>query len=305
MGKKQLLGLDPKAYEHPFDREALTKLEKIPGLGTVTNAFLNWTYVKWHIIELQGSNFKITEESCPELFYLVKEVESTLDISYTPEVYTQWGYSVNGYTTGTRGNTLMVLNSGSVYLLSDEQLRYVIGHEMGHIKSNHVLYHMMAQFFPILASMVPVVGGFVGSSLELVLMYWSRMSEFTADRAGLLACQNKDAALSAIIKMAGLPLKYYENINKNAFLKQAEEFEQMHKDFLSGTMQNLSILTSTHPWTVYRAAELVKWIDSGEYDRVLSKVTANTKRCCVCGHVVPMEVSTCPYDGCNEFEPVE
>ena len=304
MGKKQLLGLDPKVYEHPFDREALAKLVKIPGLGSVTNAFLNWAYVQWHIIELQGSNFKITEESCPELYKLVKEVETTLDIADSPEIYTQWGYSINGYTTGTRGNTLMVLNSGAVDLLSDEQLRYVIGHEMGHIKSNHVLYHMMAQFFPMLASMVPVVGGFVGTSLELVLMYWYRMSEFTADRAGLLACQDKDAALSAIVKMAGLPLKYFDDINEQAFLDQAEAFERMHKDFLSGTMQNLSILTSTHPWTVYRAAELVKWINSGEYDRIISHITSNTKRCCVCGHVVPADVDICPYDGCDEFESI-
>lgn len=304
MGKKQLLGLSPKEYEHPFDREALIRLEKIPGLRTVTNAFLNWTYVKWHIIELQGSNFKITEESCPELYKLVKEVEATLDVADSPEVYTQWGYSINGNTTGTKGDTLMVLNSGAVDLLSDDQLKYVIGHEMGHIKSNHVLYHMMAQFFPILASMVPVVGAFVGTSLELVLMYWARMSEFTADRAGLLACQDKEAALSAIVKMAGLPLKYYEKANENAFLKQAEDFERMHKDFLSGTMQHLSILTSTHPWTVYRAAELVKWINSGEYDRILSQTSSNTKRCCVCGHVVPIEVSVCPYDGCDEFEPI-
>lgn len=304
MGKKQLLGLSPREYEHPFDKEALARLEKIPGLGTVTNAFLNWTYVKWHFIELQGSNFKITEESCPELYHLVKEVESTLDISDTPEVYTQWGYSVNGYTTGTKGNTIMVLNSGSVDLLSSEQLRFVIGHEMGHIKSNHILYHMMAQFFPMLASLAPVVGGFVGTTLEFVLMYWSRMSEFTADRAGLLACQDKDAALSAIVKMAGLPLKYFENINKESFLEQAKEFERMHKNFLSGTMQNLSILTSSHPWTVYRAAELIKWVNSGEYDRILSKTTANTKRCCVCGHVVPLDVDVCPYDGSSEFETI-
>ena len=304
MGKKQLLGLDSKIYEHPFDKEALTKLKKIPGLGTVTNAFLNWTYVRWHIMELQGSNFKITEESCPELYKLVKEVEATLDIADSPEIYTQWGYFINGYTTGTKGNTLMILNSGAVDLLSEDQLKYVVGHEMGHIKSNHVLYHTMAQFFPMLASMVPMVGGFVGTSLELMLMYWSRMSEFTADRAGLLACQNKNAAISSIVKMAGLPLKYFENINEDAFLDQAENFEHMHKDFLSGTMQNLSILTSTHPWTVYRAAELIKWINSGEYDRIISQTSSNTKRCRVCGHVVLKEVPVCPYDGCDEFESI-
>ena len=104
--------------------------------------------------------------------------------------------------------------------------------------------------------------------------------------------------------MAGLPLKYFESINENAFLEQAENFERMHKDFLAGTMQNLSILTSTHPWTVYRAAELIKWIKSGEYDRIITQISNNTKRCRVCRHVVPKDVSICPYDGCDEFEAI-
>lgn len=296
---KTLVGLKSETYEHPFDREALDKLKKVPGVDRVTNFLLNWTFVNWHLIELQGSHFRITRESCPELYALIKEVEETLDITDRPKIYTKWGYAINGYTTGTKDNTLMMLNSGAVDLLTDNQLKYVVGHEMGHIKSNHVLYHMMAEFLPSIISLIPG-GNILTAPIQLALLYWQRMSELTADRAGLLACQDKEAALESIVKMAGLPLKYFDNINEDAFLKQAEEFAKMHEGFINGAMANISIMTSTHPWTVYRAAELVKWINSGEYDRILSGL--KVKRCLGCDSVVSLETTVCPVCGSTEFE---
>lgn len=295
---KTLVGLKSETYEHPFDREALDKLKKVPGVDKVTNFLLNWTFVNWHLIELQGSHFRITRESCPELYSLIKEVEETLDITDRPKTYTKWGYAINGYTTGTKDNTLMMLNSGAVDLLTDNQLKYIVGHEMGHIKSDHVLYHMMAEFLPTIISLIPGAN-ILTAPIQLALLYWQRMSELTADRAGLLACQDKEAALEAIVKAAGLPLKYFDNINEDAFLKQAEEFAKMHEGFLTGAMVNLKIMTSTHPWTVYRAAELVKWINSGEYDRILSGT--NVKRCTECGAVVPSSTTACPKCQNDEF----
>lgn len=296
---KTLAGLKSETYEHPFDREALDKLKKIPGVDKVTNFLLNWTFVNWHLIELQGSHFRITHESCPELYSLIKEVEETLDITDRPKIYTKWGYDINGYTTGTKDNTLMMLNSGAVDLLSENQLKYIVGHEMGHIKSNHVLYHMMAEFLPTIVSLIPG-GNVLTAPIQLALLYWQRMSELSADRAGLLACQDKEAVLEAIVKMAGLPLKYFDNINEEAFLAQAEEFKKMHEGFINGAMANLTIMTSTHPWTVFRAAELVKWINSGEYDKILSE--SKVKRCECCGKVVSIDTSKCPVCESTEFE---
>ena len=170
---------------------------------------------------------------------------------------------------------------------------------MGHIKSNHVLYHMMAEFLPTIVSLIPG-GNVLTAPIQLALLYWQRMSELTADRAGLLACQDQEAVLEAIIKMAGLPLKYFDGINEEAFLAQAEEFKKMHEGFINGAMANLTIMTSTHPWTVFRAAELVKWINSGEYDKILSE--SKVKRCLPCAKVVSIDTSKCPVCGSTEFE---
>ncbi len=299
MNTKHLINLSSEVYEHPFDKAALDKLRALPGLDTVTNFLLNWSHVRWATIELQGSNFHVTRESCPELYDLIKDVANTLDVEDLPEIYTEWGYAVNGYTTGIKDRTLLVLNSGTIDLLNTSQLRYIVGHEMGHIKSGHVLYHMMAQYFSSIISMIPL-GENLLRPIQYALLYWSRMSEFTADRAGLLACQDKDEAIKAITKMAGVPMKYFDTMNNAAFLKQAEEFEKLNNGAADSAMRTLSIMSSTHPWTVYRAGELLKWIESGEYDAIIKEYAGVP--CIHCGSVVSPNALECHVCGLNPFK---
>lgn len=291
---KVLKDLPSSVYEHSLDRKTLNILKNLPGLDTVTNYILNLLAVRWSLVEMQGSSFHVTRDSCPELFRQVKEVAEILEVVDFPEIYTQWGYAVNGYTTGNRDKTMLVLNSGAVDLLTKPQLDYVVGHEMGHIKSGHVLYHLMASLISSCISMIPL-GEMAIAPIEYWLKYWQRMSEFTADRAGLLACQDKDAAINAIIKMAGVPEKYFNNLNKEAFLKQAEEFETRFSNLTDKAIKTLSILDMSHPWTVYRAGELIKWIDSGEYDRILKEYAG--VECPHCGHVNSKNAKVCDTCG--------
>lgn len=293
MNAKKLIGLDAKEYEHPVDSKALNYLSKIKGFDTVTNFIVNWSYVKWHLIDLRGSNFKVTAESCPELYNQVKDIANVLDVRDFPEIYTEWGYYINAYTTGYKKDTLLTIYSGAVDLLTKEQLDYIIGHELGHIKSNHVLYHVMAEMFTNWFTQFPIASDLI-MPLRIGLAYWNRMSEFTADRAGLLACQNPDVAINSVIKMAGVPQKYFNSINRNAFLEQAKEFDEL----LSGAeavIKNISVLDNTHPWTVLRAAELIKWVESGDYDAIIQKYAA--KQCPYCKLDVANSATICPYCG--------
>lgn len=290
MERAHLINLDSRVYEHSFDRAALNALRNLPGFDTVTNFILNWAAVRWNLVAMQGSHFHVTRESCEELYKQIKEVAAILDVKDFPEIYTQWGYDVNGYTTGNNDKTMLVLNSGAVDLLTQPQLDYVVGHEMGHIKSGHVLYHLMAQLITSCIGMIPL-GEALLTPIQYSLAYWQRMSEFTADRAGLLACQDKDAAIECIIKMAGAPQKYFEKLNKEAFLKQAEEFETKFGNVADSAIKTISIMQSTHPWTVYRAGELLKWIESGEYDRILNEYAGI--KCPHCGEIIAKNATEC------------
>ena len=186
-----------------------------------------------------------------------------------------------------------MFNAGLIDSMTDDELRFVVGHELGHIKSGHVLYYQIAMLLPVLAEVVGAatfgIGSLLSFPLEVALIRWQRMSELTADRAGLLACQDVNAATTAMIKLAGLPLKFFDKVNTEDFLAQAREFESFDSDRLDWVAKILSGMGQSHPWTVMRASELLQWIDSMSYEKLLTDPTggrvldAPRKFCTKCG----------------------
>ena len=102
------------------------------------------------------------------------------------------------------------------------------------------------------------------------LLNWYRCSDFTADRVGLLACQDINVALRTMIKMSGIPKKYYSSINVDSFIKQAEEFDIMFSGAVGNLVNYVSINTAFSPWLVLRAVNLLKWYRSGEYESIIN-----------------------------------
>lgn len=273
MNKKILCGLDPKTYEHPFDKKALDILEGTPGLEYLTKKFFEYGVEHMMKVRYTGSNIKVTSRNFPELYNTFSEVCEILYLQEKPDLYVGWQYEINAMTSGVT-KPILVLFSGCIDLLEKEELMYVIGHEIGHIKSNHVLYHQMAAVLPMLGQLIGSatlgIGGLVSKGIEIALLNWQRMSEFTADRAGLLACQNIDAASRAMIKLAGLPQKYFSSNIVKEFIEQAREFEGYDLNKMDKIAKIFSTMWQNHPWTVMRASEFFKWTDTGEYNRILN-----------------------------------
>ena len=150
---------------------------------------------------------------------------------------------------------------------------FLIGHELGHIKARHVLYTVMAQNFSLVANLLGNltfgIGGVAATGVEIALLHWYRMSELSCDRAGLLTCQSKKAAINFFIKL-NLPSSYNHAAFQESFLKQAKDFEALDFDSLNKFFKIASTLDMTHPWSVMRASELVNWQESGDYDQILN-----------------------------------
>lgn len=267
--KRILTGLDHSQYEHPFDQKALSALENTPGLGLVGNFITKHTIEKIYTVQYTGSNLKVTNDNYPKIYEYLQYTCQILDMPKIPDLYINWGYSINAFTVGSE-NPIIVLNSGLIDLCEDDEIMFIIGHECGHIKSNHMLYHMMASVVNMVIDSIPL-GNLAAAPIQYALYYWDRMSEFTADRAGLLCCQNKDAAIRAFMKMSGLPIKEFNNMNYQTFIQQAAEFKQLDYDAMNKVIKFISIADASHPWTVMRAAELLNWINSGAYSKFMQK----------------------------------
>ena len=272
--KKILTGLDHSQYEHPFDQKALEALRNTPGVELVGKYITKHLVERMYTVQYTGSHLKVTPDNYPNIYEYLQYAAQVLDVKKVPELYIEWGYDINACTVGAE-NPIIVLNSGLIDLCDDDEIMFIIGHELGHVKSNHMLYHMMAQVINFIIDQIPF-GSIAAAPLQYALYYWDRMSEFTADRAGLMACQSKEAAIRAFMKMSGMPIKQYNNMNYHTFLQQAADFKQLDYEGLNKVIKLISIADATHPWTVMRAAELLNWITSGSYSNFIPNMLGNT-----------------------------
>ena len=261
--KRILSGLRHDEYEHPFDKKALAALERTPGLGALGKFVTKHMIERLYTIQSTGNALKVTKENYPAIHEYLEYASQILDLGFVPDLYITWGYDINAYTVGAE-HPIVVLNSGLIDLCDDDEIMFIIGHECGHVKSNHMLYHMMASVINYVIDAIPG-GSLVAAPVQYALYYWDRMSEFTADRAGLLACQNKDAVIRAFMKMSGLPIKEYNNINYRTFLQQAEDFKLLDDSTMNKLAKFVSISKASHPFSVVRAAEILNWIKGEDF----------------------------------------
>jgi Zn-dependent protease with chaperone function len=268
----RLNGLRPQSYEHPSDKRTLDALQGQTGLESLIRKFNEFGVDRLLRIQLMGSYLRATEDSFPKLYRAVQESCEILDVPKRPAVYIQPG-GLNAFTAGVE-QPIIVFEAGLIDSMTEGELRFVVGHELGHVKSGHVLYYQVAMLLPVLAEFFTTatlgIGSLLSFPLEVALIRWQRMSELTADRAGLLACQDINAATTALIKLAGLPAKFYDQVNTEDFLAQAREFEAFDSDKLDWMAKIASGLGQSHPWTVMRASELLRWVDSTAYEKLLA-----------------------------------
>jgi Zn-dependent protease with chaperone function len=303
----QLTGLRPQAYEHPSDTTALNALTNTAGLSTVVRKLNEWGFERLLRVQLTGSYLRATPDCFPDLYAIVLRAREILDLPVEPDLYLAPG-ELNAFTAGV-DRPLIVLSSGAIEALDDEELLFVIAHELGHIKSGHVLYYQIAEFFPVIGEIVGAatlgIGELLGAGLQIALLRWKRMAEFTADRAGLLAVQDAEVAIRTMMKLSGLPRKYYETVNTEDFIAQARAFQAMDADKLTVLAKWLSTMGATHPWTVMRAQQMLQWVDSGGYEQVLKapqavphQLPAGVKAFCgQCGFALRGTEAFCP--GCG------
>ena len=271
--RKRLAGLKPQSYEHPLDAQALDALQNTGGLETLVRKVNEWGLERMLQVQLTGSHLRVTADAFPDLHAALREAAHNLDLPVEPELYLATAGGLEAFTAGVT-RPIVVVSAEAVDLLSPDELLFVLGHELGHVKSGHVLYYQIADFVPVIGEILGGVtlglGELAGAGLQVALLNWKRMSEFTADRAGLLACQDANVALTVLMKLAGLPKSRYEGANTEDFIAQARAFESLDQDALGWLARRLAAVGQTHPWTVVRAQQCLAWLDDGSYERVLA-----------------------------------
>jgi Zn-dependent protease with chaperone function len=261
----RLPNISPRAWEHPADRAALTTLRKIPGFdqllrrvfGMVSDRSLRLLYLA-NTVKVGPTQFKRVHEA-------LQDCVAVLDAPYVPDLFIAQTPIVNAGAVGI-DEPFIVLNSGTVDLLDDDELRFIIGHELGHALSGHALYKTMVSIILNLSVFRIGVVGMVGMAIYMAMREWSRKAELSADRAGMLCVQDPTRAYRVHMKMAGGD--HLDQMDLDAFIAQADAY-QKDGDFADAALKIMHLLGRTHPFAVLRLSASKGWVDDGGYAKVL------------------------------------
>jgi Zn-dependent protease with chaperone function len=261
-----LTGISSRAWEHPADRGALVALRKLKGFDTVLKAMVGLFNERAVRLVFLGSAIRVDERQFSTLHRLLGDVARTLDAPELPELYVMSNPFPGAMTIGMN-KPFIVLNSGLVHLLDVDELRFVIAHELGHAMSGHAVYQTLLQRLLALSGVLTAIpmGGLGVRAIVAALYEWARKSELSADRAGLLATQDPATAFRVHMKIASGG--HLDDLDATSFFAQGQEYDDA--DLRDSVLKLLLIENRTHPFAVVRASELRRWVDSGDYTRIL------------------------------------
>ena len=257
--------ISAKAYEHPADRAATAALGSIPYLDQVVRKLVELGYERALRQTLLGGGVRLGKDQLPRVWQHHHEAFHVLDLEPLPDLYLTQFPVANAAAVGA-GRPFVVVNSQTVTLLDDGGMRAVFGHEAGHVLSDHVLYRTALM---ILLNATPLGGPLMAlplAGIRIALAEWFRASELSCDRAAALVTRDPLTVCRTLMALAGGAAA--AELDLDAFLRQAQEFEEPGGplDWISRRRLEMGV---THPLAVRRVRELMDWVHSGEYDRVV------------------------------------
>ena len=267
MPRIPLTQISSVTWEHPADRAALNALRALPGFDEVVRKIGTY-FGEMGIRNLfLGDAVLIGPTQRPKLYALYREALEALDWPNSgqpePQLYVTQTPIVSAGAVGF-GNPFIVLSSGTLELLDDDEQRFVLAHEIGHIIAGHTTYRTIALivlFFGM--SALPLLASIALLPFQLALLEWHRKSELSSDRAGMLGTQDPRASLMTFLKLAGGHANG-DTIDLDAYLAQASEYE-LGGSAWDSILKILNTALREHPFHTVRAAELRRWEQSGAY----------------------------------------
>jgi Zn-dependent protease with chaperone function len=265
---KTFPGLKAADFQHEDDLAATRALQALPGMETLVAKVLEIGFERLYYLQNVADNVRVTKAMFPRLHRALGWGCKILDLE-EPELYVNLDPVPNAYTFG-HTRPFIVLSSGLIDMLDDEERFFVVAHELGHIKAGHVLYTVLARNIAAIVEMIGRatlgIGSLLGQGLVLALHNWYRDAELTADRAGLLCVQDLDPCIRVFMKLAGGATRLYEEMDQAEFMRQIRAYEEADASAINKVYKAVLTAWRTHPFPILRARELDLWHVTGYRD---------------------------------------
>jgi Zn-dependent protease with chaperone function len=207
-----------------------------------------------HHHQLLRSALKVNESESPGLAEIVATTTSRLRPGPV-QVYLLPIRQLNAYTFGLGSPKVIVLYSGLLRVMDADEIMFIIGHEMGHVALGHTWLNSL------IGGMAGIPSPFSAAAImALAFRRWNRACEYSADRAGLLACGKPEKAISALVKLAAGPQA--KNLGD---LEQAYQQIDAEDDTIWG---EISESLATHPLMIRRIEHLKEYARSSRFAKM-------------------------------------
>ena len=272
---KKFAALNKHDYVHPADSKALAAVRAIPGVDTALRKLIQVTGESALRVSLMASAVKVSPKQCPDLYAKLQVACTTLGVDM-PDLFVQQNPIVNAYTMGVDRHVI-VLHSGLLERLNDEETLAVISHEVGHIHAEHVLYLTAARLIEAITKgtlmVVPgseIIKFLISAGISSALLAWARRAELSCDRAALLVTQDPHVVGRTMMQLAGGT--FASEIDYDEFLEQGREFKKNYDNSnLDKFWADIINAGQTHPFPIWRVSEILDWVETGEYEDLMKK----------------------------------
>ncbi len=210
--------------------------------------------------ELISRAQRVTAEHTPHLAAIVEDAAARLRPGPV-QTFIVPSNTLNAYTFGLSSPKVVVVNSSLLQLMNAAEVKFVIGHELGHVRLGHTWLNSLAGGIAGIPS--PFGAAVV---LQLAFLWWNRACEYSADRAGLLACGALNPAVSALVKIE-TGGRYSHDDHRRAVAPLAAE---------EALVEDLGEMLSTHPGIKRRIDQLRRYAMSDEYRRLQELINRNS-----------------------------
>lgn len=255
-----------REYAHPVD----SKIVKALDTPAVNYIFKSWidliSNTTWGSILASG--IPVNEKNYPEINEIVNECSAKLNIKRPYVIISNSISGINAMTFGSDEEPYIALSSLLTRIMSNNQLRFIIGHECGHIAMGHVVYHSVANAAGQLSQYIPVIGPFINQTISIPLNAWSRRSEITADRAGLICCGDCALAKKTLLQLETAFMDA-DKLDIDAYVEHSEKF------LSKNSLRKLGEFMNSHPLIPKRIHALDEFVKSRKYANLLGKTAVS------------------------------
>jgi Zn-dependent protease with chaperone function len=210
-----------------------------------------------------GASVRLSEDQLGDVYREHAIAYATLDMDEVPDLYLTQYASPNAMAIGSR-RPIVVVQSELVRLLDAPQRRAVFAHEAAHILSDHQLYRTALDILVLLTrtARLPLPLAPVRSAL----MEWGRAAELSADRAAAIVTRDPLVVCRTLMSLTAGAM--VDQLDLDLFMRQGLDYKEKGTGLERLTRLTLD-LGLTHPMPVKRTHELMAWVRSGEFDRIV------------------------------------